>query len=63
VARQIREEVTGGWDDAGAVERFGRRGGTLVKGHGRLVGSRTVAVGDETFVARALDQRGGGSGQ
>lgn len=52
VAAQVRDEVTGGWDDSTAVDRFGRRGGTLLKGHGRLVAPRTVVVGDETLVAR-----------
>jgi pyruvate/2-oxoglutarate dehydrogenase complex dihydrolipoamide dehydrogenase (E3) component len=52
VAAQVRDEVTGGWDDSTAVERFRERGGRLVKGRGRLVAPRTVEVGDETFVAR-----------
>lgn len=52
VAAQVRDEITGGWDDSYAIERFGRRGGRLVKGHGRLNGPGTVVVGDETFTAR-----------
>jgi pyruvate/2-oxoglutarate dehydrogenase complex dihydrolipoamide dehydrogenase (E3) component len=52
VSAQVRDEVTGGWDDSNGVARFEARGGTLVKGRGRLVGPRTVAVGDRTFVAR-----------
>lgn len=52
VAAQVRDEVTGGWNDAGAVARFGARGGTLVKGRGRLVADRTVAVGERTFRGR-----------
>ena len=52
VATQVRDEVTGGWDDSNGVARFEARGGTLVKGRGRLTGPRTVAVGDRTFTAR-----------
>jgi pyruvate/2-oxoglutarate dehydrogenase complex dihydrolipoamide dehydrogenase (E3) component len=52
VSARVREEVTGGWDDSYAVERFEARGGTLVRGNGRLTGPKTVAVGDRTFVAR-----------
>lgn len=52
LAQQVRAEVTGDRDDTMAVERFGARGGTLVKGHGRLIGPREVAVGDEVFTAR-----------
>jgi pyruvate/2-oxoglutarate dehydrogenase complex dihydrolipoamide dehydrogenase (E3) component len=52
VARRIREEATGGWDDAPAVARFEARGGTFRRGRGRLVGPRAVAVGDETVRAR-----------
>jgi len=52
VAARVRAEATGGWDDSVAVQRFEGRGGRLVHGRGRLVGPRTVAVGDETFSAR-----------
>ncbi|HSJ33846.1 MAG TPA: NAD(P)/FAD-dependent oxidoreductase [Acidimicrobiia bacterium] len=52
VARRIREEATGGWDDGPAAARFEERGGILLRGRGRLVGPRRVAVGDETVVAR-----------
>jgi pyruvate/2-oxoglutarate dehydrogenase complex dihydrolipoamide dehydrogenase (E3) component len=52
VAGQVAAEVTGGWDDSFAVERFRTRGGRLVKGRGRLAGPRTVAVGDLAFRAR-----------
>jgi len=51
VAEKVRW-MTGEWDDSIAVERYGNRGGTLIKGRGRLVGPRTVAVGDETYTAR-----------
>ncbi|MDT8305725.1 MAG: NAD(P)/FAD-dependent oxidoreductase [Anaerolineae bacterium] len=52
VAARVRTEASGGWDDAIAVARFEGRGGRLVHGRGKLVGPRTVAVGDERFTAR-----------
>jgi len=51
VAEKVRW-MTGGWDDSYAVERYGNRGGRLIKAHGKLTGPRTVAVGDETYTAR-----------
>ena len=52
LAEQVRAEVTGDRDDAMAIERFRGRGGTLIKGRGRLTGSRSVEVGAESFTAR-----------
>jgi pyruvate/2-oxoglutarate dehydrogenase complex dihydrolipoamide dehydrogenase (E3) component len=52
VARRIRDEATDDWDDAVAVKRFTDTGGTFRRGHGALVGPRTVRVGDEDFTAR-----------
>jgi pyruvate/2-oxoglutarate dehydrogenase complex dihydrolipoamide dehydrogenase (E3) component len=52
VAARVRAEATGGWDDSVAVARFEARGGRLVHGRGKLIGRRTVAVGDESFTAR-----------
>jgi pyruvate/2-oxoglutarate dehydrogenase complex dihydrolipoamide dehydrogenase (E3) component len=52
VARRIRDEATDDWDDRVAVERFEGKGGTFVRGAGRLVAPGTVAVGDRTFTAR-----------
>ncbi len=52
VAKRISEEATDGWDDKVAVDRLVSNGVTFVRGQGRLAGPRTVAVGDETFVAR-----------
>lgn len=52
LAQQVRAEVTGDRDDAMPIERFRDRGGTLIKGHGRLTGPRAVAVGDAAFTAR-----------
>ncbi len=44
VARRIRDEATDNWDDAVAVERFTGKGGTFVRGTGRLVGPGRVQV-------------------
>ena len=52
LAEQVRAEVTGDRDDASAVKRFTMRGGTLIKGRGRLVGPQHVDVGGVTFEAR-----------
>src|SRR5215475_311738 len=52
VARRIRDEATDTWDDKVAVDRFTGKGGRFVRGIGRLVGPRTVAVGDQTSQAR-----------
>lgn len=52
IARRLREEVTGSWDDAGGVARFEGNGGRFVRGHGVLTGPRTVAVGNDEFEAR-----------
>jgi pyruvate/2-oxoglutarate dehydrogenase complex dihydrolipoamide dehydrogenase (E3) component len=52
VAKRVRAEATGGWDDSVAVDRFEKRGGRLIKGYGRLTGPRTVTVGDKIFTAR-----------
>ncbi|REK11844.1 MAG: NAD(P)/FAD-dependent oxidoreductase [Actinobacteria bacterium] len=52
VAGRVRSEITGSWDDAPAVARFEGRGGTLVRGRGRLTGYKTVAVNDREFEAR-----------
>jgi pyruvate/2-oxoglutarate dehydrogenase complex dihydrolipoamide dehydrogenase (E3) component len=52
VAARVRTEVTGGWDDSFAVQRFEGRGGRLVHGRGVLTGPRTVTVGDESVTAR-----------
>ena len=44
VARRIREEATDDWDDTAAVERLTGKGGSFVRGAGRLVGHRRVEV-------------------
>jgi pyruvate/2-oxoglutarate dehydrogenase complex dihydrolipoamide dehydrogenase (E3) component len=52
VAAQVRDEITGGWNDAGGEQRFHDRGGRLLRGRARLAGPRTVVVGDTTVEAR-----------
>ncbi|HEX2316919.1 MAG TPA: NAD(P)/FAD-dependent oxidoreductase [Thermomonospora sp.] len=52
VAKRIREEATDSWDDRVAAERFEGRGGTLVRGLGRITAPREVTVGDRVFRAR-----------
>lgn len=44
VAQRIRDEATDDWDDTVAVERFVGKGGTFVRGRGRLVAADTVDV-------------------
>ncbi|MDF1706310.1 MAG: NAD(P)/FAD-dependent oxidoreductase [Aeromicrobium sp.] len=44
VAARIREEATDSWDDTVAADRLTDAGVTLVRGHGRLTGPRTVQV-------------------
>jgi pyruvate/2-oxoglutarate dehydrogenase complex dihydrolipoamide dehydrogenase (E3) component len=52
VAARIRNEATDDWNDKAAVDRFESKGGRFVRGHGRLTGPNTVAVGDREFEAR-----------
>jgi pyruvate/2-oxoglutarate dehydrogenase complex dihydrolipoamide dehydrogenase (E3) component len=49
-AKRVRD-VTDNWDDRVAVERFERLGGTFLRGPGRLVGPRSVAVGNRVLEA------------
>jgi pyruvate/2-oxoglutarate dehydrogenase complex dihydrolipoamide dehydrogenase (E3) component len=51
VARRIRDEATGNWNDQVAVDRFTGKGGRFVRGRGRLVAAGRVAVGDVEFRA------------
>ena len=44
VARRIREEATDNWDDRVAVDRFVGKGGTFLRGKGRLTGPGEVEV-------------------
>ncbi len=52
VAERIANEATDDWNDQVAVDRLTDSGVRFVRGHARLAGERTIAVGDETFVAR-----------
>ncbi|GII78981.1 pyridine nucleotide-disulfide oxidoreductase [Sphaerisporangium rufum] len=47
VARRIREEATDDWNDKVAADRFTGKGGTLVRGRGRLTGPKEVTVDGE----------------
>jgi pyruvate/2-oxoglutarate dehydrogenase complex dihydrolipoamide dehydrogenase (E3) component len=49
VAERIRHEATHGWDDTQSTKRLEESGATVVRGHGRLVGPRTVEVEGETL--------------
>ena len=49
VARRIREEATDNWDDTVAVERFVGKGGTFVRGMGRLTGPGQVEVDGSAY--------------
>ncbi|GAA4633016.1 NAD(P)/FAD-dependent oxidoreductase [Actinoallomurus vinaceus] len=51
VARRVRE-ATDNWDDQVAADRFTGKGGTLVRGKGRITGPNEVTVGDQVFRAR-----------
>jgi len=51
VAERIRSEATDNWDDTVAVDRFVGKGGTFVRGRGRLVASDTVEVDGRRFRA------------
>ncbi|MGH7920596.1 MAG: dihydrolipoyl dehydrogenase family protein [Candidatus Dormibacteraceae bacterium] len=52
VAHRIRTEATDDWNDQAAADRFTGKGGTLVRGHGRLSGPGRVTVGDREIEAR-----------
>lgn len=62
VARRIRDEATDDWDDTVAVERFEGKGGTFVRGRGRIVARDTVEVDGVRYRAtRALVVATGGT--
>ncbi|MCY1143283.1 NAD(P)/FAD-dependent oxidoreductase [Actinoplanes sp. Pm04-4] len=56
-----RDELIGHLDDAGQVPWLTDRGVTLVRGWGKLVGERQVAVGDEVLEARKAVILAGGT--
>ena len=49
-----RDAFVSGWDDQGQVDWLEGAGVTLVRGHGRLAGERTVEVEDEAGDVRTL---------
>jgi len=51
VAARLKE-ATDGWDDRVAAERFTGKGGTLVRGFGKITGPREVTVGERVLRAR-----------
>lgn len=51
VAQRIRAEATHDWDDTQSTTRLENAGVTVVRGHGRLAGPRTVEVDGQTFRA------------
>ena len=51
VAARIRAEATDNWDDTVAVDRFVGKGGTFVRGKGRLVTTDIVEVEGKQFRA------------
>jgi pyruvate/2-oxoglutarate dehydrogenase complex dihydrolipoamide dehydrogenase (E3) component len=52
VAARIRNEATDNWDDTVAADRFTDAGGTLVRGHGTIIGAGRVGVGGDVLTAR-----------
>jgi pyruvate/2-oxoglutarate dehydrogenase complex dihydrolipoamide dehydrogenase (E3) component len=57
--RRVRDEATDNWDDAVAVRRFEDKGGTFVRGTGRLAGrdddgNLIVTVNGETHTAATV---------
>jgi pyruvate/2-oxoglutarate dehydrogenase complex dihydrolipoamide dehydrogenase (E3) component len=51
VAERIRKVATDNWDDRVAVERFEKKGGTFVRGAGRLAGPGRVTVNGTVYEA------------
>jgi len=51
VAARIRDEATDDWDDTVAVDRFVGKGGTFVRGRGRLVAPDLVEVDGRRYRA------------
>jgi pyruvate/2-oxoglutarate dehydrogenase complex dihydrolipoamide dehydrogenase (E3) component len=52
-----RNQITGDWDDTGALPWLTERGITVVRGIGRLAGDRRVDVHDGDGTVRALEAR------
>ncbi|GHJ49492.1 pyridine nucleotide-disulfide oxidoreductase [Catellatospora sp. TT07R-123] len=51
VALRIRDEATDSWNDQVAVDRFTKRGGTFLRGTGRLTGPGQVEVDGKAYRA------------
>ena len=51
VAERIRKVATDNWNDRVAVERFEKKGGTFVRGAGRLAGPGLVTVNGTSYEA------------
>ena len=51
VADRIRKVATDNWDDRVAVERFEKKGGTFVRGAGRIAGPGRVTVSGTVYEA------------
>jgi len=51
IARRVREEATDTWNDQVAADRFTGKGGTLVRGTGRIAGAGRVTVAGTTYTA------------
>jgi pyruvate/2-oxoglutarate dehydrogenase complex dihydrolipoamide dehydrogenase (E3) component len=52
VAERIRAEATDNWDDTVAVDRFTGKGGTFVRGTGRVTGPTTLEVDGTPYETR-----------
>ena len=59
VALRIREEATDYWDDKVAADRFGSKGGHLVRGRGTITGPGEVTVPSASDGARVFRARRG----
>jgi dihydrolipoamide dehydrogenase len=53
----LRDSFTGNWDDSGALPWLTERGVQVVRGRGRLAGTRTVAVESADGAVRHMDAR------
>lgn len=52
IAARIRSEITGDWDDSGAVARFESKGGRFIRGWAKITAPNTVEVNDISVTAR-----------
>ncbi|MDB6056584.1 MAG: pyruvate/2-oxoglutarate dehydrogenase complex, dihydrolipoamide dehydrogenase component [Verrucomicrobiales bacterium] len=52
-----RDDLVGNWDDTGQVDWLRHANIDLLRGHGRLVGERRVAVSDKDGITRTLNAR------